>query len=161
MLNVVNTLRPAQRDDYGVTELLEQVSKRSSLQDSEREEIGKIAGRVRTSIVNKPKPILVKQSILVDQQSTPSVTSSVTFRFWGLMKREGPESPTHSRHDKKDEWDQKGDVLNKNELLRGFGPVQKIQENSDGLMRGWGHSQRSDTDSTSGSEGFFEEDQNL
>jgi hypothetical protein len=51
MFNIVSSLRSS-REDHGVAELLEAVSKRSSLATEEREEIGNIARRVR---LNKPK----------------------------------------------------------------------------------------------------------
>jgi hypothetical protein len=154
MLNIVNTLRPAtaSRDDYGVSELLEAVSKRSSLPDAERQEITKIVGRVRTSVIQKPKP----KASPVKQQ-----------RFWDLLK--GRDSPTHPRN----EW--KEDFLKKDDLLRGFGTAPTVaspaptvvSQNNAGLMRDFGTSSAIEVDSqsnsdgsTTGSEGF-EDDQKL
>jgi hypothetical protein len=164
-------LRPASRDDYGVSELLEAVSKRSSLPESERQEISEIVGRVRTSVVHKPKPTVVHKpkptvpSPVAQQDSSPSSS----FRFWDLVKRQ--DSPTHDRN----EW--KEDFLKKEDLLRGFGsaptganPERTVASQSNGgLMRDFAsppaavevdNQSNCDEESTTESEGF-EEDQNI
>ena len=181
--NIVNTIRPASRDDYGVSELLDAVAKRSSCSETERQEVSQMVRRVRTSVNRpkaKPRPSPVK--IMMQQQGGDSSSNdeqaTISTKLWKFLK---PNTPVEAKP-QAPKW--KGDVLEKKELLRGFGPSPPVKKSSTddgvvgsypsgsstpgGLFRDFGPSQAIETDSQTtsdgsmhGSEESFEEDQKL
>mmetsp|Transcript_127829 Transcript_127829/g.190489 ORF Transcript_127829/g.190489 Transcript_127829/m.190489 type:complete len:154 (-) Transcript_127829:120-581(-) len=138
MLNLFSSTFRSGRDDHGVGELLEAVSRRSSVSDNERQALSEIARRVRTSKPQSP----VKKSH--ESPSTSSHGSSHGSRHGSdygsshggakpafkvdLLRGFGPPPPIESGGaSESSKIDYK---TSSTDLLRGFGPPEPKDESA-------------------------------